>query len=162
MSDLQIRRAKRNDAPDLFVLINALAEYEKLNPPDELALERLTEDLWGERPRAEAWLGILDGRPVAYAFTFETYSTFLARPTLYLEDLFVLPEYRRMGIGEAFFQHLSREALSKKCGRLEWACLDWNDPALRFYAKLGAERHDEWVSFRLTAEQLEQIAANGV
>jgi GNAT superfamily N-acetyltransferase len=158
---IEVRRAERNDAADLFVLIEALAKYEKLDPPDDDARLRLAEDIWGERPRAEAWLALFDGLPVAYAFTFETYSTFLARPTLYLEDLFVLPEFRRKGMGEAIFRHLASEAVDRGCGRMEWACLDWNEPGLRFYGKLGARHMGEWASFRLTAEQLEAIAARG-
>jgi GNAT superfamily N-acetyltransferase len=161
MNSVEIRKAEREDALALFQLIEALAEYEKLDPPDGEARARLTEDLWGPHPRAQAWICESEGIPVAYAFTFETYSTFLARPTLYLEDLFVLHEYRRNGIGEAFFRHFAREAVARSCGRMEWACLDWNKPGLQFYAKLGAQRMDEWVSFRLNADDLFQLAREG-
>lgn len=158
MSDLVIRPANHNDADTLFMLIESLAGYEKLDPPDAAARERLAKDLWGPKPRAEAWLGLVDGQPVAYAFTFETYSTFLARPTLYLEDLFILPQHRRHGIGRAFFRRLAQEAVSRECGRMEWSCLDWNEPALQFYNKLGAHRQGEWIGFRLTAGQMQALS----
>ncbi len=158
MTGLLIRRAERDDAETVFRLIRALAEFERLDPPEESACVRLLEDIWGAQPKVEAWLAILDGRAAAYATSFDMYSTFLARPTLYVEDIFVLPEYRRQGIGEAFFRHLAGQAVSRGCGRMEWACLDWNEAALQFYAKLGARRLDEWVGFRLTADQMVAIA----
>jgi GNAT superfamily N-acetyltransferase len=161
MSGVIIRRAEQADKDTLFRLIEALADYERLDPPDAEAKGRLANDLWGPRPRVRAWIAEVDRQTAGYAFTFETYSTFLALPTLYLEDLFILPECRRSGIGRAFFQHLALEALSKGCGRMEWACLDWNELALGFYGKLGARRLDEWVAFRLTADQLEGFAGGG-
>src|SRR5438128_1973584 len=133
-----VRRADKRDAATLFELITALAHYEKLEPPDSDAQARLLEDGWGDRPRFEAWLAELDARAMAYAIAFETYSTFLARPTLYLEDIFVLPEYRRRNVGYELFQRIARDAYDRGCGRMEWACLEWNEPGLQFYRKIGA------------------------
>ena len=152
--DITIRRALREDAPTLFDLITALAHYEKLDPPDDDAKSRMLEHGWCESPRFEAWLAESYGIAVAYAIAFETYSTFLARPTLYLEDIFVLPEHRRSGIGLALFQHLASDAHARGCGRMEWACLDWNEPALNFYRKIGAQPLSEWRYFRLDRNQL--------
>lgn len=136
------------------MLIDALAGFEELPAPDAYARERLEADGWGDRPRFEAWLACADGLPVGYAIIFETYSTFLARPTLYLEDLFVLPEFRGQGAGRALFDHISDVALERGCGRMEWACLDWNTNAQAFYAKVGARQMAEWLPYRLTAEQI--------
>jgi len=149
-----IRRAVREDAPALLELIQALARYERLQPPDETARERLVEHGWGDTPRFEAWLAEVNGRAVAYAIVFETYSTFLARPTLYLEDIFVLPEARRQGVGIRLFARIARLALERGCGRMEWACLHWNEPGLRFYERVGAVSLDEWRLFRLLPEQI--------
>lgn len=154
MPEPTIRRAERQDAESLLSLITALAHYEKLDPPDEGARHRLIEDAWGERPRYEAWLADVDGVAVGYAILFETYSTFLARPTLYLEDLFLLPEYRGRGIGDALFRRASQLVLERGCGRMEWVCLDWNRAGLRFYEKLGARHMSEWLTFRLLPEQI--------
>ncbi len=149
-----IRRAGRQDAPKLLNLISALAHYEKLDPPDEGARTRLIEDGWGKRPRYEAWLAELDGSAVGYAILFDTYSTFLAKPTLYLEDLFLLPDSRGMGIGDAFFRRIARLVLERGYGRMEWVCLDWNRAGLRFYEKIGARHMSEWLTFRLLPEQI--------
>jgi GNAT superfamily N-acetyltransferase len=149
-----IRRADREDAETLLSLITALAHYEKLDPPDDGARQRLIQDGFGERPRYEAWLAESDGQPVGYAILFETYSTFLAQPTLYLEDLFLLPDYRGKGLGEALFLRVSQVALERGCGRMEWVCLDWNQAGLRFYEKLGATHMREWLTFRLVAEEI--------
>ena len=149
-----IRRAERDDAPALFELITALAHYEKLDPPDEDAKARLMEDGWGRSPRFEAWLAESEDRPVGYAIAFETYSTFLARPTLYLEDIFVLPEHRRNGIGYTLFRRLAADARERGCGRMEWACLDWNEPGLTFYRKIGANPLSDWRYFRLDRDQM--------
>ena len=151
---LEIRRAGREDARALFDLITALALYEKLEPPDDEARTRMLEHGWGERPRFDAWLAVADGRPVAYAIAFETYSTFLARPTLYLEDIFVLPEHRRGGVGYQLFRTIAAEAHARGCGRMEWACLDWNEPGLNFYRKIGAGPLSDWRYFRLNRDQM--------
>ncbi len=156
MTPPTIRRAERADADALLALIVALADFEKLPPPDEDAQARLIADGFGERPRYEAYLAFGDGSasPIGYAFVFETYSTFLARPTLYLEDLFVLPEYRRQGAGGALLKHLIALAQQRGCGRMEWTCLDWNTNAQAVYEKLGAQVMDQWLLYRLTGDAL--------
>jgi GNAT superfamily N-acetyltransferase len=161
MAQPTIRRAERQDAEPLLALITALAHYEKLDPPDEAARYRLIEDAWGDRRRYEAWLAEVDGRAVGYAILFETYSTFLAQPTLYLEDLFLLPEYRGRGIGDALFRRVSQLVLERGCGRMEWVCLDWNRAGLRFYEKLGASHMAEWLTFRLLPDQITALKGNG-
>lgn len=152
--EITIRRAERADADALLRLIEALAHYEKLEPPDAGARARLIEDGFGPNPRYEAWLALVDGAPVGYTVSFETYSSFLARPTLYLEDIFVLPEHRRAGVGYRLFRRIAQRALERGCGRMEWVCLDWNRAGLQFYEKIGARRLAEWVTFRLLPEQI--------
>jgi GNAT superfamily N-acetyltransferase len=151
---VSIRRAQRADAPALLRLIVALAEFEKLPPPDTAAQERLIEHGFGERPKFEAWLAFGEGAetPVGYSIFFETYSTFLANPTLYLEDIFVLPNYRDRGIGSALLQHAIQIAHERGCGRMEWTCLDWNNKAQAVYERLGARHLSEWYLYRLTRE----------
>jgi GNAT superfamily N-acetyltransferase len=158
MSEIVLRRAEQGDAKTLLALIDALAEYEKLEGPSDEAKARLVEHGFGERPRYEAYLVWADGEPVAYAITFETYSTFLARPTLYLEDLFVLPQARRLGIGKAVFQHLAKVAKERGCGRIEWTVLDWNELALGFYQRIGGSHMSEWLHYRLDSEAIERLA----
>jgi GNAT superfamily N-acetyltransferase len=143
---MKIRPYARRDAKALTSLIRALARYEKLKPPDAAASRRLIADIGG---RIRVLVAEVDGVCVGYAIYLFTYSSFLARPTLYLEDLFVLPEHRRGGIGGKFFQALLREARREKCGRMEWVVLDWNAPAHRFYRKLGAKSLDNWNTYRL-------------
>jgi GNAT superfamily N-acetyltransferase len=159
-SGVEIRRAREADAGVLLSLIDALAEYEKLLPPDSAARDRLVRDGFGSAPRFEAHLAVLEGAPVGYAITFETYSSFLALPTLYLEDLFVLPEARRHGVGTAFFRYLAAEALRRGCGRMEWVVLDWNRLAIDFYERLGARRMTEWYTYRLSAGELREVAGD--
>jgi GNAT superfamily N-acetyltransferase len=154
-----LRRATRADATALLQLICALAEFENLEPPDIEAQQRLLEDAFGEQPRIETWLAFVDGRaePVGYAIVLETYSSFLARPTLYLEDVFVLPEFRNQGIGSAFLRHCVALAHERGCGRMEWTCLDWNTRAQRVYEdKLGAQRMSEWYLYRLARPAMEK------
>lgn len=155
---VRVRRAAPEDADALLELVDALADYEKLARPTPEARERLLRDGFGPAPRFQAYLAELEGQPVGYAITFETYSSFLALPTLYLEDLFVLPEARRHGVGGALFRHLAAEAVRRGCGRMEWVVLDWNQLAIDFYDKLGARHMNEWYMYRLTAEQLQEIA----
>jgi GNAT superfamily N-acetyltransferase len=155
--DLVIRPATPDDSAAIRMLVVALAEYERLEPPDAAAQERLLADAFRPQPRVEIAVAVVDGAVVGYAFFFETYSTFLARPTLYLEDLFVLPAHRGAGVGKALFVHLAREAARRGCGRMEWAVLDWNEPALAFYRRLGAQHLADWQVFRLDRAALERF-----
>ncbi|CAN5690381.1 GNAT family N-acetyltransferase [soil metagenome] len=158
---IRIRPAAVSDADVFLSLVDALADYEELARPTPDARERLLRDGFGPEPRFRAFLVELEGRAVGYAITFETYSSFLALPTLYLEDLFVLPEARRHGVGSAVFRFLAGEAARRGCGRMEWTVLDWNQLAIDFYEKLGARRMREWHAYRLTADQLRELAARG-
>ena len=154
-----VRRAERADADVLIGLITALAEFEHLPPPDEAARARLVAHGFGDHPKFEAYLAEVPDAPapVGYAFVFETYSTFLARPTLYLEDLFVLPEHRRRGIGKALLRFCIALAHERGCGRMEWTCLDWNVNAQQVYEGLGAKRMAEWYLYRMTREAMERF-----
>jgi GNAT superfamily N-acetyltransferase len=159
LAGIRIRRAERSDADALLKLITALAAFESLPPPDAGARARLIEHGFGEAPKFEAWLAEYDSavEPVGYALLFGTYSTFLARPTLYLEDLFVLPEYRGQGIGGALLHHCVDLAYQRGCGRMEWACLDWNARAKAVYEEMGARRMPEWLLYRLTRDAMEAL-----
>ncbi len=157
-SEVHIRRATPDDAPSFLWLVDELAAYEKLEPPSAEAKKRLVRDMSVTTPRFEVYLAETGGSAVGYAIVFETYSTFLALPTLYLEDLFVLPNYRKNGIGYALFRKIAIEAHRRKCGRMEWAVLDWNLLAIDFYRKLGARHLTEWNVYRLTESDLERIA----
>ena len=153
-----VRGAAPQDAPALLGLIRDLAEYERLDPPDAEAQARLLEDLFGPKPRIEAYLAEIDGEAVGYAIVLETYSSFLARPTLYLEDLFVRPDRRRRGAGRAMLRYLAAEAAARGCGRMEWVVLTWNELARGVYRNLGAEELDGWRVCRLDREGLERLA----
>ena len=157
-TEARIRKATEQDSLAIIKLIIALAEFVKLPPPDEAARERLIADAFGPRPRFEIFLAEIDGQVVGYAFVFETYSTFLALPTLYLEDLFVLAEFRGRRIGYALFRHCAQEALHRGCGRFEWAVLDWNQHAIEFYERLGARHLHDWRIYRLDRAGLERVA----
>jgi GNAT superfamily N-acetyltransferase len=156
---LTIRKALPADGPVILSLIRALADFEKLDPPDEAAQQRLLADAFAERPRFDVFLAEIENRPVGYAFIFETYSTFLARPTLYLEDLFVLPEYRQQRVGYALFRHCAAEAAHRGCGRMEWTVLDWNTNAINFYERQGANHMREWLHYRLDETGIAQFSA---
>jgi GNAT superfamily N-acetyltransferase len=157
---LQIRPLGPADVPTLLALIEALADYEHLPPPDAAARERLARDATAAPPRFEALLAEIDGRVGGYAIYFETYSTFLALPTLYLEDIFVLPEARRHGAGGALFRACAREAVRRGCGRMEWQVLTWNELALGFYTRRDAQPLDDWRPFRLTGDALIRAAGD--
>lgn len=146
---MQIRKAVPADGPAYLALVRALAEYEHLAPPDDAACARLLAHAFGESPLYELWVAALDARVVAYAVTFRAYSTFRARPTLWLEDLFVHPDARRQGLARAMLDHLRAVALDRGCGRMEWTVLDWNAPAKRCYQSWGARRLDEWELMRV-------------
>jgi GNAT superfamily N-acetyltransferase len=154
-----VRRAEVADGPALVHLVEALADYERLPRPDAAACERLLHDGFGPRPRFEAYLAHLAGAAVGYAIVFETYSTFLALPTLYLEDLFVRPDSRGQGVGRALVVHCVAEALKRGCGRMEWSVLDWNASAQGFYERLGAHRLAEWLPYRLLPEDMHRMLA---
>lgn len=154
-----IRKATRQDADTVLALVDALAEYEKLTPPDAAAKQRLINDMTGERPRFDAYLAELDGQTVGYAFVLETYSSFLALPSLYLEDLFVLPEYRGRKVGYDLVTAMIAEAHRRGCGRLEWMVLDWNRLAIDFYEKLGATYMKEWHLYRLVRDDMKRFLA---
>ena len=154
-----IRKAAPADAHTFLSLIDALADYEKLPRPDDAAKARLFDDAFVRTPaRFDTYLLLSKETALGYAVVFETYSTFLAQPTLYLEDLFLLPEARGKGAGSVLFRFLATEALSRGCGRMEWACLNWNQLAIDFYAKRGAEHLSEWRAYRMTKEQLHDAA----
>ncbi len=143
---------------DTFLeLITALAEFEKLPPPDEAAQERLRRDAFKTPSCFEAYLAFTDNCPAAYCIIFQTYSSFLAKPTLYLEDIFVLPEYRGQKIAFEMMKFLANEALHRGCGRMEWQVLDWNETAIDFYEKLGAKQMKEWFSYRITEQELRNV-----
>ena len=158
---IEVRQAVPEEADVFLDLIDALADYEKLARPTPDARERLVRDGFSEPRRFVPYLARLDGQPAGYAITYFTYSSFLARPTLFLEDLFVLPDARRHGVGRRIFRHLAGEAVRQGCGRMEWVVLDWNQLAIDFYEGLGSSRMAEWYIYRLTAEQLRNLAEAG-
>jgi len=158
---VQVRPATPSDAETWLSLIDALADYEKLARPDAQARQRLLLDAFGEHPRTEVYLGEVSGRVVGYAITLFTYSSFLALPTLYLEDLFVLESHRGQGVGYRLFKHCVGEAHRRGCGRMEWQVLDWNRPAIEFYERLGARQMKEWLPYRMVREDMEALLSNG-
>jgi GNAT superfamily N-acetyltransferase len=159
-TDVRIDRAVEADVPLILRFIQELAEYERLSHEVVATEERLRETLFGPRPAAEVVIARAAGEPVGFALYFTTYSTFLARPGIYLEDLFVLPAWRSRGIGRALLTHLAQLAVRRGCGRLEWAVLDWNEPAIAFYRRLGARPMDDWTTFRLTGDALTRLASS--
>lgn len=154
---LQIRIAERADVPAIARFIGALAEYEKLAHAYVATEADLAETLFGARPYAEVLIADWAGEPAGFALYFHNYSTFLGRPGLYLEDLFVLPELRGKGIGKALLARLAAIAVERGCGRLEWSVLDWNAPSIEFYRRCGAVSMDEWTTFRLTGDALAKL-----
>ncbi len=153
-----VRPLGNQDIAAFLGLIQALADYEQLAGPDDEARERLTRDAMADPPRFRVLLAESEGRIVGYAVYLWLYSTFLARPTLYVEDIFILPQERRNGAGRALMRELAREAVSEDCGRMEWHVLDWNRSAQEFYSSLGAEQIAEWRLVRLNREGLARLA----
>src|SRR5437016_2475578 len=158
MSNLRIVPATEPDIPVILELIHALAEYEKRAHVVTASPEGLRETLFGSKPAAEAVLAYWDRECAGFAVFFATYSTFLSLPGLHLEDLYVKPHLRGKGIGLALLRRLARTAAERGCGRLEWCVLDWNQPAIQFYRKLGAVPLEEWTKYRLTGEALQSLA----
>ena len=159
MSDsLVIRSAVPEDAAQILDFIRGLAEYERLSHEVVATEEKIEQTIFGSNPSAEVLIAEWDRQPAAFALFFPTYSTFLAKAGIWLEDLFVMPDFRGRGIGRALLAHLAALAIERDCGRLEWAVLDWNEPAIGFYRRLGAEGQDEWTTWRLTGEALHDLA----
>jgi GNAT superfamily N-acetyltransferase len=158
-SDFILRAAKPEDAPTLFGLIQDLAIYEKLSHQVVGNVQQLASHLGGDRPLVEAILVEQSEQALGFALFFHNYSTFLTQPGIYLEDLFVLPDHRRRGIGKALITHLAKLAVERNCGRLEWSVLDWNEPAIAFYEKMGATVLPDWRICRTTGQALGQMAA---
>ncbi len=159
MAEAKIRTATEDDVPQIFQFIRDLAEYEKLAHAVVATEEILRETLFGQPRSAEVLFIEEEGVPVGFALFFHNFSTFIGRPGLYLEDLFVKPEKRGCGYGKALLARLAAIAVERKCGRFEWAVLDWNEPAISFYKSLGAQPVDEWTIFRVTGEPLRALAA---
>jgi GNAT superfamily N-acetyltransferase len=164
-SDVIIRSAKPDDCDAIFNLIQALAEYEKLSDAVTGDASTLKEHLFGSQTSsqryAEAILAEYKGQPVGFALFFHNYSTFLTKPGIYLEDIFVLPEYRRQGIGKLLLGKVAQIAVERNCGRLEWSVLDWNEPAQAFYRGMGANILDEWRICRVSGDAINQLAQQG-
>jgi len=155
-----VRELRADDVPVLLDLIDGLADYERLPRPTAEARARLGGDATAEPPRFRTLLAELDGRVVGYAIYFFTYSTFLARPSLYLEDIFVEPEQRGRGAGRALFRACAAEAVRHDCGRMEWQVLAWNQPSIEFYQRAGAEMLDAWRGCRLSGQALRTAAGS--
>ncbi len=153
-----LRWAEKEDVPVILGFIEALADYEKLSHEVKATEEALSSCLFGERRYAEVVLAEKEGEPVGFALFFHSFSTFLARPGIYLEDLFVLPDHRGQGIATAMVAFLARLAMERGCGRLEWAVLDWNAPAIKVYRSLGAVALDDWIGQRVTGQALTELA----
>jgi GNAT superfamily N-acetyltransferase len=158
MNEFQIRDATVADVPLILQLIRDLATYERA-PGEVVATEEgLCEVFFGDEPSAKVLLAFADGQPVGFAVYFFNFSTWLGRPGLYLEDLFVKPEVRGRGYGRALLVHLAQIARARNCGRIEWAVLNWNEPAIEFYKKLGAAPMNDWAVFRLAGDGIKRLA----
>lgn len=157
MNDFVIRQAERKDCAVILSFIQALADYENMSD-DVVADEALLEEWIFDKQKAEVIFAVAEGKEVGFALFFHNFSTFLGRAGIYLEDLFVLPEYRGNGYGKALLKKLAAITVERGCGRLEWSCLDWNQPSIDFYLSLGAKPMDEWTLYRMTGETLEKFA----
>lgn len=157
LKDFKIRFAEINDVPLILEFIKELADYEKMLH-EVVATEEVLMDSLFERRMAEVIIGEYKSKPVAFALFFHNFSTFLGRPGIYLEDLYVKPEFRGKGIGKIMLSFLAKLAVERKCGRLEWWCLDWNEPSIRFYKQMGAVSMDDWTVYRVHDEALNTLA----
>lgn len=158
MASITFRPGTIEDVPLILQFIGDLAEYERLSHEVEATEDRLRETLFGDRRVAEAIFAEVDGAPAGFALFFHNYSTFLAKPGLYLEDLFVKPEYRGLGVGKALLKELAKIAVERGCGRFEWWVLDWNEPSIEFYKRQGAVAQDEWTVYRVSGDALTRLA----
>ncbi len=156
-SEINIRFARPGDEGIILGFIKGLADYENMSD-DVVATEELLSEWIFEKQKAEVLFAQVDGKEVGIALFFHSFSTFLGRAGIYLEDLFVLPEYRGRGCGKALLKKLAQITVERGCGRLEWACLDWNKPSIDFYLSLGAKPMEEWTTYRLTGETLKKLA----
>lgn len=156
---LEIKPATVNDVPLILQFINDLAKYEKLLHEVVATEEILKQTLFGEKSNVEVVIGYHDGNPVAFALFFHNFSTFLGKPGIYLEDLFVKPEMRGKGFGKTMLRYLAALAKERNCGRLEWWVLDWNKPAINFYKSIAARPMDEWTVYRLEGKNLDKLAS---
>ena len=154
---MKFRYAQRGDAPLILQFIQALAEYERMLD-QVVATPELLEEWLFERKKAEVIFVLEEDREVGFALFFHNFSTFLGRAGIYLEDLFVKPEFRSKGYGKALLKELARIAVERGCGRLEWSCLDWNRPSIDFYLSLGAEPMEDWTVYRITGDTLRKMA----
>ncbi len=155
---LEIKPAVESDVPTILTFIKELADYEKLSHEVTATESDLHEALFGKRRICEAAIGYESGEPAGFALFFHNYSTFVGKPGIYLEDLYVRPEHRGKGYGKALLVYLARLAKERDCGRFEWSVLDWNEPSIQFYKKLGAVPMDNWTVFRMTGETLNDLA----
>ena len=157
-SDFNIRPATEKDVTTILLLIKDLAEYEQLSHEVEATETDIHQSLFGDRPVAEALIGEHAGTAISFALFFYNFSTFLGKPGIYLEDLYVKPAYRNRGFGRRMLAHIARLVKERRCGRFEWSVLDWNEPAIRTYDKLNARPMKEWILYRLTGKALDQLA----
>ncbi|HEX2723146.1 MAG TPA: GNAT family N-acetyltransferase [Gemmatimonadaceae bacterium] len=156
---ITVRMGEESDIPVILEFIRGLAEYEKLRDACIATEEKLRDTLFADPPAAEVIIASISGTPMGFALFFHNYSTFLAQRGLFLEDLFVKPEARGRGIGDALLASLAHLAVNRNCGRLEWSVLDWNDLAIGFYKRIGARAMDEWTTFRMTGPALRELAS---
>ena len=157
MNQIKFRYAEEKDAAKILYFIKELAAYEKMSD-EVIATEELLKEWIFEQKKAEVIFAIVDDKEIGFALFFHNFSTFLGRAGIYLEDLYVMPEYRGKGYGKALLKKLAQIAVERKCGRLEWWCLDWNQPSIDFYLSLGAEAMDEWTVYRIAGEKLTEFA----
>jgi GNAT superfamily N-acetyltransferase len=161
VAETRIREAAEEDVPLILSLIRELAEYERLSDEVVATEDGLRESLFGERRYAEVLIAEHDGAPAGFALFFHNFSTFLGKPGIYLEDLYVRPEFRGSGIGRQLLVKLAHLALERGCGRLEWSVLDWNEPSIGFYMQLGAVAMDDWTIYRVSGHALRKLGGGG-
>jgi GNAT superfamily N-acetyltransferase len=161
MSDTRVREASEGDVPLILTFIRELADYEKLSHEVVATEEGLRESLFAGRRYAEVLIAEHDGAPAGFALYFHNFSTFLGKPGIYLEDLYVRPELRESGIGRQLLVKLAHLALERGCGRLEWSVLDWNEPSIGFYRQLGAVAMDDWTVYRVSDDALRKLGGGG-